>query len=57
VFVIETCTDDCDVKINASETTIPQIIDIFGLSSSESIREWALIGDSLVDVPSILGMS
>jgi hypothetical protein len=52
--VIETCTDDCDVKINASETTVSKIIDIFGLGKEEW---WNLVENSLVEVPSILSMS
>jgi len=54
--VVETCTDDCEVQISAAETTIPQILYIFGLEFNTS-HEWALVGDSLVDVPSILSMS
>jgi hypothetical protein len=37
-FVIETCTD-CDVKINANETTKSKIAEVFDLSST-AIGSW-----------------
>ena len=54
--VIETCTHDSDVKINGSEATILQIGNTFGLTLNTT-HEWVLVGDSLVDVPRVLGMS
>ena len=54
--MIETCTDDCDVKINASETTNSKITEVFDLKL-DSASQWTLAEDSLVDVPSMLSMS
>jgi hypothetical protein len=54
--VIETFTNDHDVKINASDTTESKITEIFDLKVDESNR-WTLAEDSLVEVPSMLSMS
>jgi hypothetical protein len=54
--VIETCTDNCNMKINASETTVPQITEVFDLKFNKG-KKWALAEDSLVGVPSMLSMS
>jgi hypothetical protein len=54
--VVETCTNDCDVKINASDTTESKITEVFDLKVDKSNR-WTLAKDSLVEVPSILSMS
>ena len=53
-FVIETCTN-CEVKINASETTNSKITEAFDLKFDKH-NQWALAGDSLVDVPSTLSI-
>jgi hypothetical protein len=53
--VIETCTDDYNVKINASETTISQITEVFDIKLDKGKR-WTLAEDSLVEVPSMLSM-
>jgi hypothetical protein len=55
-FVIETCTDNCNMKINASETTVPQITEVFDLKFDKG-KKWALAENSLVGVPSMLSMS
>ena len=53
--MIETCTDDYNMKINASETTISQITEVFGLKFDKGKR-WTLAEDSPVEVPSVLCM-
>jgi hypothetical protein len=53
--VIESCTNDCNVKINASDTTISEIAEIFGLKLDE-LNEWTLVENSLIEIPSMLSM-
>ena len=53
--MIETCTD-CDVKINASETTNSKIIEVFDLKFNKG-KQWTLAEDSLVETPSMLSIS
>jgi hypothetical protein len=53
-FVIEICTNDCNVKINARETTVSRISEVFGLSKEQN---WSLVEDSLVEVPPLLSIS
>ena len=54
--MIETCTNDRVVKINASEITITQITEVFGLMFDEG-KQWRLVEDIMVGVPSMLSMS
>jgi hypothetical protein len=54
--VIETCTDDFDVQINASETADSTIMEVFDLKFNIS-KEWTLVEGSLADVPVMLSMS
>jgi hypothetical protein len=56
-FVIETFTDNCNMKINASETTVPQITEVFDLEFDDTGKKWALVEDSPVGVPLMLSMS
>jgi hypothetical protein len=54
--MIETCTiNDYNVKINASETTISKITEVFDIRLDKGKR-WTLADDSLLEVPSILSM-
>src|SRR5277367_3117826 len=56
LFVIKTCANDCDVKINARETTESKMTEVFDLKVDKTTR-WTLAEDSLVEVPSALSMS
>lgn len=53
--MIETCTNDCDVKINASDTTESKITEVFELKVNKRSR-WTLAEGSLVEVPLMLSM-
>jgi hypothetical protein len=53
--VIKTCTNNYNVKINASETKTSQIADIFDLRFEEG-KVWSLAKNSLVKIPLALSM-
>lgn len=53
--MIKACINDCDVKINESDTTNSEIADVFDLKFDE-LNEWMLAEISLIEVPSMLSM-
>lgn len=53
--MIEPCINDYNVKINASETTISQITEVFDIKLDKG-KPWTLAEDTLVEVPSMLSM-
>ena len=52
--MIEIYTNDYDAKINASETTVFRIKEVFRLGQEQC---WNLVEDNLVEAPSMLSMS
>jgi hypothetical protein len=53
--VIKSCTNDYDVKINASDITNSEITEVFDLKFDE-LNEWTLAENNLIEVPSMLSM-